>query len=157
MGGGGGWNDATRGLSWSGNYSGNTINYITIQTTGNATDFGDLATTRSYVAGCGDGTYAMSCAGLNSSSQPTNTIEYSVVQTTGNASDFGDLNRTFGNPFAASNGTYGVVANGQNVGSGTNLVDMSYFSIGTSGSGSDFGDLVSARTGAGGGFSGSPS
>jgi hypothetical protein len=75
---------------FAGGFSGsakNTIDYVTIATTGNATDFGDLYTSRSSVGGCSNGTRAL-FGGGNST---TNIIQYVTIQTTGNATDFGDL------------------------------------------------------------------
>ena len=69
------------------------ISYVTIASTGNALDFGDMTTAKSRAAG-----------GLQSSTRAlifveevipgnyTNSIEYVTNPTLGNASDFGDLN-----------------------------------------------------------------
>ena len=83
--------NSTRGL-WGGGNDGsgrkNVIDYITIATTGNATDFGDLTSTRGDIAAASSPTRGVFCGG----DTPTlvNTIDYVEILTTGNAVDFGD-------------------------------------------------------------------
>ena len=90
--------DATRGL-FVGGYIGSRrwatdqMAYITIQTTGNATDFGNLDTNRSSAAGTSNGTLGVVMGGADF---PSNTgdhdkIQKVTIQTTGNATDFGNL------------------------------------------------------------------
>ena len=98
-------NDATRGLfagGWGGNSNTggdggstagsryNRIEYITIQTTGNVTDFGDMNNLNLRMACCADTTRALLAGGYDGSSR-INVIDYVTVQTTGNATDYGDL------------------------------------------------------------------
>ena len=78
------------------------IDFITIATTGNATDFGDLLDGSGRGAGCSDHTRGITFMGFNPSNN--NTIEVVTIQTTGNSKDFGD--RTF-----ASHG-HGALSNG---------------------------------------------
>jgi len=86
---------ATRGI-FGGGYSSTTggvtdrISYITIASTGNTTDFGDLAVAKSGQASASSlvrGTFA----GGASASAKLNVIEYITIGTTGNTTDFGDL------------------------------------------------------------------
>jgi hypothetical protein len=79
----------TRGL-FGGGWTTNVIAYITISTTGDATDFGDLTIARGGVAGCADSTRG--CFGGGSGR--TDLIDYITISTTGNATDFGDLSPT---------------------------------------------------------------
>ena len=86
----------TLGAGGSGTFGGgatptrlNTIDYVTIATTSNATNFGDLTTLRTYHAGFSNSTRAISGGG-NDGSSNINTIDYVTIATTGNASDFGD-------------------------------------------------------------------
>jgi hypothetical protein len=67
----------------------NIIDYITIQTTGNATDFGDLTVARYYTAGCSDASRAIFGGGRSDAN--LDVIDYITIDTTGNATDFGDL------------------------------------------------------------------
>ena len=68
------------------------IQYITIASTGNALDFGDLTVARGYLQGA-SGTTKMTMAGGFTSvfSTYTNTIDTITIASTGNATDFGDL------------------------------------------------------------------
>ena len=90
--------DTTRGL-FVGGYIGSSpwatdqMAYITIQTTGNATDFGNLDTNRSSPAGTSNGTLGVVMGGADF---PSNTgdhdkIQKVTIQTTANATDFGNL------------------------------------------------------------------
>jgi len=99
--------DATYGLFAGGSKSGTSsanycddIDYITIASTGNSTDFGNLSVTRNEAAGCGDGTYGAFGGGYTGSVQ--NVIDRVTVATTGDASDFGDLTVAGNYPAAVS-------------------------------------------------------
>lgn len=89
----------------------NVIDYITINTTGNATDFGDLLAAQNWLStnGASDGSRLV-IAG--SDSPRTNVIQYITVGTTGNATDFGDLTITVGLLAGVSNGTRGCFGGG---------------------------------------------
>ena len=95
-----GGGDTTRAIFSSGwksnNSSGsravNTMDYITIGTTGNATDFGDLSAAVIETGSSSNATRVCICAGYSdSSTSRRDTIEYVTTQTAGNASDFGDM------------------------------------------------------------------
>jgi len=68
------------------------IDYITIATTGNATNFGNLTVARNYAGGLSNSTRGVFAGGGT-----RNVMDYITIDTTGNASDFGDLttNRTY--------------------------------------------------------------
>lgn len=67
-----------------------TIDYVTIDTTGNATSFGDLTTpSRTAAAGCDNN--SRGCAQGGFSGSQSNVIDYVTIDTTGSATDFGDL------------------------------------------------------------------
>ena len=68
----------------------NVIDYVTIASTGNATDFGDLLSTYEDLNGCSNGTRGMFLGGSSGGSR-TNVIQYITIANTGNATDFGDL------------------------------------------------------------------
>ena len=82
--------DPTRGL-FAGGYNpvNNTVNSITIATTGNATDFGDSSVARRSGAGTANSIHSIFAGGYLPG--VTNIIDRVVIQTTGNAADFGDL------------------------------------------------------------------
>ena len=70
----------------------NNINTVTIQTTGNAEDFGDLAWANKEFAGAGDSTNGCFVGGRNSSNNAsTNAITYVTYSTPGNSVDTCDL------------------------------------------------------------------
>jgi hypothetical protein len=68
----------------------NTIDYITIASTGNATDFGDMTNTYYGKGGTSNSTRGIFCGG-NSPGSSENTIDYITIASAGNAADFGDL------------------------------------------------------------------
>ena len=76
----------SRGLFMGGYGQSNVIDYITIASTGNASDFGNLTVARSGYCACSDGTKGVFGGG---NGDPT--IDYITIATTGNATDFGDL------------------------------------------------------------------
>ena len=82
----------TRGLFYSGSPGPgphrNTIDYITIQTKGNAIDFGDI-TTHGNQDGASHGSNLT--RSVNHQSGDGNVIEFVTIATTGNTSDFGDM------------------------------------------------------------------
>ena len=90
-----------RGLFMGGNTGSltNVIQYVTIGTAGNATDFGDLSyATNNFVGACTSGSRAVRIGGYDvGASGPgggvvySNVMEYVTVSTPGNATDFGDL------------------------------------------------------------------
>ena len=67
----------------------NLMDYITISSTGNAQDFGDMSLTRGGVGASSNATRATFAGGSNPSAK--NNIEYVTIASTGNALDFGDL------------------------------------------------------------------
>ena len=128
----------------------NTIEYITIASTGNGVDFGDLTQSRD-----GPSTIASSTRGIaagGSAGGYVNTIDFITISTTGNAVDYGDLvnvNGHFGG--CGSNSTRGVFAGGY---SPTLINNIEYITIATTGNSQDFGDLTTTRApGQGGCFS----
>ena len=137
----------SRGLMMGGSYPvQNIIDYITIQSTGNATDFGDLDVAREDPTPFSDGTQGFACCGYDGSNN-TQSVSYVTVGTTGNAQDFGDMTvvRNYG-AGGACDGTRGVVAGNTQTG---NVID--YITTATPSNGVDFGDLtVAGRSSAGG-------
>ena len=112
-----------------------TIDYVTISTTGNATDFGDLLSPIQRLTGTSDATRGVVGGGLAS----TNVIQYITIASTGNATDFGDLLGTgYHNFSATSNSLRGVFTGGR---SGTENV-LQYITIQSLGNSIDFGDLT---------------
>ena len=99
----------------------NKIEYVTIGSTGNGTDFGDLSATKGNAAGVSSETRGVFAGGRSPS--VTNAIEYVTIASTGNVTDFGDL--TTGRAYLAgmSNSTTGVYAGGGTP-SASNVMDF---------------------------------
>ncbi len=117
-----------------------TIDYITIATTGNATDFGNQATAMREQAGASSSVRGLMAGGFTSPAN-LNRIEYITIATTGNGTDFGDLNITVSGPSGTSNGTRALFAGGSN----PYINSMEYVTIATTGNAADFGDLTVVR------------
>ena len=75
----------TRGVFAGGNS--NTIDYVTISTTGNAINFGDLTVSRTSQGGGTSRTRGLFGGGYN----PLISIDFVTIASTGDAADFGDL------------------------------------------------------------------
>ena len=84
----------------------NTIEFVTIATTGDATNFGDLTSARTDLAGASSPTRAVFVSG----DTPTlvNTIDFVEILTTGDAVDFGDQTTKRDRPSGCSNGHGGL-------------------------------------------------
>lgn len=120
-----------------------TIDYITIASTGNATDFGNLNTGTAWHHGCCDETRAVFMGGVVGGA--TNTINYLTIATTGNSSDFGNL-ITAKYAMGVLSGATRAVAGGADGG----YEVIQYVTILTTGDAVDFGDLttnIAASTG----------
>ena len=85
----------------------NVIDFITIATTGNATDFGDATSAITTVANLFSSTRGVFSAGYNGSSN-VNSIQFVEIATTGNAQDFGDCSQTNAGRTGASSGHGGL-------------------------------------------------
>ena len=126
----------------------NVINYLTIATTGNALDFGDLTVfAHRYHSACSSSTRIIwGGGGAGGAGGQSNVVEYATIATTGNTTDFGDLTaaRQEG-PAALSSKTRGVFCGGTTTSSITNIID--YVTIASVGNATDFGDLINASAG----------
>ena len=117
----------------------NSIEYITIATTGNASSFGTLPAGVVHSGGVSNGSRGVSASGQNSSTPSwTSSINYVTIATTGNASSFG--NATAARATAGiSNTTRGIFSHGYGTGQ-TNVNVIDYITIATTGNATDFGD-----------------
>ncbi len=121
----------------SGGYS-DRMDYITVETLGNALTFDTLSTGRAYIAGCASRTKGILYGGANG--PIVNTIDKFVFASTGSRSDFGDTVPSHAsNAGGYSNGTRGIFA-GIASPSWTNRID--YITIESDGSAQDFGDMM---------------
>jgi len=135
----GGSSSTTRGIFMGGrspvpsgvNNDEDIIDYITIASTGNAVDFGNLAADRSAGASCSNATRSLFSGGNSS-----NAIEFVTIATLGNALDFGDMSNALNRLGSCASSTRGIIAGG----SPTNDT-IEYVTIATAGDALDFGDL----------------
>ena len=124
----------------------NTIEYISIQTTGNALDFGDMI---SYTGQSGGATCNATRALWGGSYNTA--IGYITMATLGNAQDFGDAVNAWGHRPAMSSSTRGMWGGGKGPASPYPVkTEVDYVEIATTGNAKDFGDLSEARSAGGG-------
>jgi len=126
-------------ISSGGFFRVNTIDYITIASTGNATDFGDLTVARGGLASCSSSTRGI-FAGGDAPSSYSNVIDYITIGSTGNATDFGDLTLARYDVSGCSNATLGVFGGGAASSGNSNIID--YITIASTSNATDFGDLT---------------
>jgi len=126
--------------------NGNAIEFITITTTGNSQDFGDMTYTQGgYVTCLGSSTRGLIAGGYNPHS---NTIDYITIATTGNAKEFGEIGLTNGvySMGPAGSNTRGLFAGGHQEPGSPNAIagqqQINYVTFASLGNSSDFGDLV---------------
>ena len=137
--------DATRAVITSGSEGTapaygmtNVLSYVTIATTSNTEDFGDLTRNYGYGGTCSSSTRGIFAGGYASRPAVVNTIEYITIASTGNSVNFGDFQGVRRNCMGISNSIRGVFAGGL---SPTVLNNLEYITIATTGNGTDFGDL----------------
>ena len=144
-------NNNTRAIHCLGDVSDqsvNTMEFCTIATTGNLTDFGDR-TVHTYPGGAMSSTTRMVVGGgYSTPAGVQDVIDFVEIVTTGNSVDFGNL--TVGRSALSGTGsrTRGVFYGGNNP---NNEID--YVTIASHGNATDFGDLTSAAEDTSGGCS----
>ena len=119
----------------------NEVGFVTISSTGNTTDFGDLNYDK-YEGGAGSSaTRGVVMAGYGPNY--TNMIEFCTMATTGNFIDFGDLTNLNGNgKYSASSKTRAVVGGGYSTPQADYSNTIEFVNIATTGNGIDFGDFI---------------
>ena len=156
----GGASSSTRGVFGPGLGGGgstyyNTLDYITIASTGNATDFGDAVDSTYGTTGMSNSTKGIFSGGQNSSSR-VNVIQQITIASTGNATDFGDLlsitsyltSTCSGNPAVQNETGFAPAAiglfagGGDGSGSFNGQTTIMYVNIATDGESGMFGDLT---------------
>ena len=138
---------STRGIT-SGGYSPDAptivdkMEFVTMATLGNATDFGNLSRATQSASGASNSTRGLICGGRNPSIE--NNIEFITIATTGNTTDFGDLAQTGlgGDVNALSSPTRCVISGGGAPSGGK----IGFVEISTLGNSTFFGDLTLAGT-----------
>ena len=123
----------------------NTINFVTIANTANASDFGDLSVARRGIAACGNDTRGLWGGGRSdpSGSNPTDEIDFVTIATLGDASDFGNLSVARRYLGSTSSTTRGFWVGG-NSPSASDVID--FITITSTGNAADFGNLTAGRS-----------
>ena len=117
----------------------NTMEYVTIASTGDTTDFGDLLSdNKVYPASFSSQTRGIWGNGGPSGSK-INTIGYATIASLGNCVDFGDTTQARSNSSGLSSPTRGIFAGGYTP---TNVNTIDYITIATTGNARDFGDMT---------------
>ena len=111
------------------------IDFVTISTAGNATDFGNLTEARGSFDASGSRTRGFWFGGENPA---TDRIDFITFSSTGDATDFGNLTVARFGTTAGSNETRAVIAGGNYP--KTNVID--YVTMSSAGDAVDFGDLI---------------
>jgi hypothetical protein len=123
----------------------NNIEYVTIASTGNAVDFGDLNYEPGVAKGIESSTRALCAGGYDDvTNSHTNRIDFITMSSTGNASDYGDLITASYSGGAGSSATRGLFGGGSTP---TIVNSIDFVTIATTGNAQDFGDLTIGRTG----------
>ena len=121
-----------------------TIDYVTIETTGKATNFGILTGARAGLAACSSITRGVFGGGIvpaTPSATILSVIDYVTIISRGTATNFGTLTVARSGAAACSSSTRGVFGGG----SSSNIID--YITIASTGDSIDFGDLTVVRGG----------
>ena len=154
-----GFSSSTRGITYAGDednsphVESNVIDYITLASVGNATDFGNTSVARRFLGAGSNDTRGFGGGGYEPSRSTV--IDYITIDTTGNATDFGDLltGTSLPSNFVSSS-TRGVIAGGQHTsvspGGGVTNDVIQYITIASTGNSTDFGNATSAQYAAGG-------
>jgi len=143
------------GMQNSGDKNVDVVDYITIASAGNATDFGNLSSGRSVASrggGCGSATRGLIGGGNGRGGGALNTlrggyeddaIEYFTFATLGNATDFGNLSSIKEALASCSSATRGIFSGGYADSPGApNLDVIEYVTIASTGNVTDFGDMI---------------
>ena len=118
----------------------NILDFITIATTGNAQDFGDMLESGNTTASGSSSTRGIYAGGGENGN--SNTISFITIATKGNAENFGDLTQAVGNCSGTSSQVRFIRAGGRTP-SLTDVID--FVTIASTGNASDFGDIQTAR------------
>ena len=137
-----------RGQNMAGTDFTQTIDYVTISTSGNAIDFGDLIARCILVSGGSNSTRSVVYGGrLHPAGSPqSNRIEYVTFSSLGNSTDFGDLLKTndYGCIGNLGNETRGMIASGTNYAPATDMdEDIDYITYASTGNALNFGETSS--------------
>ncbi len=117
-----------------------TIDYVNVQSKGDATHFGELSTIRGRLGTTSNTTRGLIFGGGPASPTSSNIIEYITLASTGNVTDFGDTSSALVQSACCANSTRAVSGGG----AGPSRNTIEYVTIATTGNVIDFGDLLAA-------------
>jgi len=149
----GGASSSTRGMFFGGGHPSyfNTIEYVEINTLGNALDFGDLNSQKMIIRCTASPTRAFARGGFHPSndSKVSSQIDMVTIASKGNAIKFGDpTQRTYGMA-ACANNIRAIYAGGYSNHPDSSVIATSktieYFTMASEGNATDFGDLMIAK------------
>ena len=124
----------------------NTLQFITIATTGNTQDFGDLSRTRYGASAFSSATRAIFAGGYTNPSGAAPSIDFFNITTLGNASDFGDLSDGQGYGGSLTNTILGLIT----INAPSDYFNtIEFITISTTGNAKDFGDADPLGSGKG--------
>ena len=158
-------NSPTRGIFSGGNapsspYNQNVIQFVTMASAGNATDFGDLTVNARDAAGgtASSNTRGLILIGNSSPNNNLNTVDFITMASTGNAADFGDIFTGRYSVSSCSNSNRAVFLGGRTTSASVVYYNaMEFVTISTTGNTSDFGDITGATGGTNAGAANSDS
>ena len=120
------------------NYT-NTLDMVTIASTGNATNYADSAYQKGQGVSVSSATRAVTGGGAYGGNQTLNNIDFFTMASQADGLDFGDLSITSRALAGCSSPTRGIFFLGDNAGS-TKVNTIEFVTISTIGNSSDFGD-----------------
>jgi len=149
--GAGGCSSPTRALFVGGEGSGgssdrkNTIDYVTIASKGNASDFGDYSQSAEFVVSASSSTRGLMAGGQGNAPAGAynDDIRYVTISSTGDTTDFGNLVSAKGGMGGVTNNTKCIFGGGGTP-SQTAVIDV--ITIASTGDAADFGDLTVSRS-----------
>ena len=121
----------------------NNITYVTIASSSDTIDFGDMTALYQGPTGTASQTRLVMGTGEQNPDNSFNSLEYITISTLGNAADFGDSTITAAYRNACGNAVRGVIAGGYHSPGHFDTID--YITISTLGNAIDFGNLIDAR------------
>ncbi len=124
------------------NSSLNSMQFVTIATTGNTEDFGDLADSSIAKGSFGSATRGFFAGGDSVPGQADNkAIEFTIFSSSGGGNDFGDMTSTKAYLNGMSNDIRGFFVGGATTPEYVNQNTIEFVTMASTGDASDFGDL----------------
>ena len=121
----------------------NNIDYVTIASTGDGTDFGDLVTSSGIGVAVSSSTRGIQAGGWVSPSPAydTNVIQYVEIMSSGNSIDFGDLLAKRRSQAGAQSPTRGLFAGGETEATNYHEISIEQITMASKGNSTTFGDM----------------